>query len=184
PAAIARDAEVTAAVAAHAAASDPHAQYLLQSEGDARYRQSSVALADADIPAAIARDAEVTAAVAAHAAASDPHAQYLLQSEGDERYVQSLRAIYTSNCPTSANNTTSIPHKLVVARITSFTAFATLYAGTINEIRIQPGGGTPTWIGPNFYYTVDIGWSYINIRSSMNSAGVAGAPVTVVVDYI
>ncbi|NQE37527.1 hypothetical protein [Microcoleus asticus] len=37
PQPIARDAEVTAAINAHLAASDPHAQYLLQSEGDARY---------------------------------------------------------------------------------------------------------------------------------------------------
>ena len=43
PAAIARDAEVTAAMNAHLAASDPHSQYLLPSEGDARYRLSSTA---------------------------------------------------------------------------------------------------------------------------------------------
>ena len=39
PSAIARDAEVTAAINAHVGAADPHIQYLLQSEGDARYRQ-------------------------------------------------------------------------------------------------------------------------------------------------
>ncbi len=73
PAEIARDSEVLAAMAAHAAAADPHTQYLLQSEGDARYRQSSVALTDGDIPAAIARDSEVAAALAVHTAATDPH---------------------------------------------------------------------------------------------------------------
>ena len=39
PSAIARDAEVTAAINAHVGAADPHIEYLLQSEGDARYRQ-------------------------------------------------------------------------------------------------------------------------------------------------
>lgn len=73
PAVIARDTETAAAVAAHVAATDPHAQYLLQPEGDARYRQSAVSLTDADIPAAIARDSEVTATVAAHVATADPH---------------------------------------------------------------------------------------------------------------
>lgn len=42
PASIARDSEVTAAVAAHIAASDPHPQYETQTEADARYRQLSV----------------------------------------------------------------------------------------------------------------------------------------------
>lgn len=41
PSSIARDSEVTAAIAAHAAASDPHPTYLTQTEGDARYRQLS-----------------------------------------------------------------------------------------------------------------------------------------------
>ncbi|MEK0195853.1 tail fiber domain-containing protein, partial [Microcoleus anatoxicus] len=86
PAAIARDAEVTAVVAAHVAAADPHPVYLTQAEGDGRYRQTATALVDADIPAAIARDAEVTAAVAAHVAAADPHPVYLTQAEGDGRY--------------------------------------------------------------------------------------------------
>ncbi|MEG4013110.1 MULTISPECIES: hypothetical protein [unclassified Microcoleus] len=81
PAAIARDAEVTGAIAAHAAATDPHPAYLTQPEGDSRYLQTGVVLADTDIPASIARDSEVVAAVAAHAAALDPHAQYLTQAE-------------------------------------------------------------------------------------------------------
>ncbi len=73
PAAIARDTETAAAVAAHAAAVDPHPVYLTQIEGDGRYWQSATALADADIPAAIARDAETAAAIAGHVAVSDPH---------------------------------------------------------------------------------------------------------------
>lgn len=51
--AIARDSEVTAAINSHLAAADPHPQYLLQSEGDARYRQSSTAFfAAAPLPTA------------------------------------------------------------------------------------------------------------------------------------
>lgn len=38
PAAIARDAEVAAAIAAHTAAADPHPVYLTQTEGNERYR--------------------------------------------------------------------------------------------------------------------------------------------------
>jgi hypothetical protein len=37
PAAIARDAELTAAQAAHINATDPHLQYATQARGDARY---------------------------------------------------------------------------------------------------------------------------------------------------
>lgn len=86
--AMALDTEYIAADTAHTNAADPHSQYLLQSEGDARYRQNSVALMDSDIPAAIARDSEVTAAVVAHVGATDPHIQYLLPVEGDARYRQ------------------------------------------------------------------------------------------------
>ncbi len=39
PAGVARDTETTAAINAHVAEADPHAQYLLQAEGDARYPQ-------------------------------------------------------------------------------------------------------------------------------------------------
>ena len=61
PAAIARDAEVTTAIANHAAAADPHPGYLTPAEGNAAY--------------------EVIGAVAAHAAAADPHAGYQKESE-------------------------------------------------------------------------------------------------------
>lgn len=44
PAPIARDTEYIAADASHLAATDPHIQYLLQSEGDTRYRQTATAL--------------------------------------------------------------------------------------------------------------------------------------------
>lgn len=41
PAEIARDIETTAAITAHVTDVDPHAQYLLQAEGDARYPRFS-----------------------------------------------------------------------------------------------------------------------------------------------
>ncbi len=96
---IARDSEVTAAVAAHAAAADPHPVYLTQTEGDGRYRQTATPLSDADIPAAIARDSEVTAAVATHVAAADPHPTYLTQTEGDGRYRQTATALTDTDIP-------------------------------------------------------------------------------------
>lgn len=40
PGSIARDVEITAAIGAHSAATDPHPAYLSQTEGDARYRQT------------------------------------------------------------------------------------------------------------------------------------------------
>ncbi|WP_373534655.1 hypothetical protein, partial [Microcoleus sp.] len=87
PASIARDTEVSAAIASHTNATDPHPIYLTQPEGDSRYRQTGVALADSDIPASIARDTEVTAAITSHTAAVDPHPIYLTQAEGDARYL-------------------------------------------------------------------------------------------------
>jgi len=76
-----------AAVTAHEGAADPHAQYLTETEGDGRYRQTATALTDADIPAGIARDSEVTAAIGAHEAAADPHPGYLTAAEGNAAYA-------------------------------------------------------------------------------------------------
>lgn len=110
PAAIARDTEVTAAIAAHAGAADPHPTYMTSAEVDASiathagaadphtgYQKESEkgvangyaaldaggTVPDAQIPAAIARDAEVTAAINAHAAAADPHPTYMTSAEVD-----------------------------------------------------------------------------------------------------
>ena len=69
------------AVDAHEAESNPHPDYLTQTEGDARYRQSSTALVDADIPATIARDAEVASAVSTHEAATNPHPNYATDTD-------------------------------------------------------------------------------------------------------
>ena len=87
------DAKATAAaLAAHEAAGDPHAQYLTDAEADALYD----ALGDAD------------AAVAAHAAAGDPHAGYLTAAEGNAAY-QAL----DSDLTTLAANITAAGHALV-----------------------------------------------------------------------
>ena len=97
PAGLARDAEVTAAIAAHAAAGDPHPGYLTAAEGNAAYipltqrgaingvatLDAAGTIPDAQIPAAVARDAEVTAAITAHAALADPHTGYQKESEKD-----------------------------------------------------------------------------------------------------
>jgi hypothetical protein len=99
PPGMATDAETTAAINAHTGAADPHTQYLLQSEGDARYRQISVLLTDSDIPSGVARKAEVTAAINAHTGAVDPHTQYLLQSEGDARYFRGISQLFTLDPP-------------------------------------------------------------------------------------
>jgi hypothetical protein len=61
PPTLATDAEVAAAVAAHAAAPDPHPVYLSAAEGNAAY--------------------EAAGAVAAHTAAVDPHTGYQKESE-------------------------------------------------------------------------------------------------------
>lgn len=108
PAGVARDTETTAAINAHVATADPHPIYLTQTEGDSRYRQSAVALADGDIPAGIARDSETTAAINAHVAAADPHAQYLLQSEGDGRYRQTAVALTDADIPAAIARDTEI----------------------------------------------------------------------------
>lgn len=87
PDAIARDSEVTAAVAAHEAAADPHTGYQRESEkGNANGYASldgSGTVPDAQIPATIARDSEVTTAISNHEAAADPHTGYQRESEKD-----------------------------------------------------------------------------------------------------
>jgi hypothetical protein len=73
PPEIARDSEVTAAIASHVAAVDPHPVYLTQTEGDTRYRQTTVQIPDTDVASTIARDSEVAAAIANHIAEQAPH---------------------------------------------------------------------------------------------------------------
>lgn len=92
-----------AAVAAHEALGDPHAQYLTNSEGSALFEalgatssQMAAHLLESDPhPQYLTADegsslyasaAAPNAAVAAHEGLSDPHPQYLVVAEGDARY--------------------------------------------------------------------------------------------------
>jgi hypothetical protein len=90
PAAIARDAEVTASITTHAGAADPH--------GDRAFDTAAIAThaggADPHNDRAFA-----SAAVATHAGAGDPHPTYLTQAEADALY----RAI--GYVPTHASTT-------------------------------------------------------------------------------
>lgn len=99
---------ITAAISAHTSAADPHTQYLNQSRGDARYRQTATALTDSDIPAGVARDSEVTAAISAHASATDPHPVYLTQTEGDTRYRQTSTPLTDSDIPSAIARDTEV----------------------------------------------------------------------------
>jgi hypothetical protein len=81
-----------AAVAAHSAEGDPHAQYLTPAEADALYDPIG----------------EAAAEVAAHAALGDPHPGYLTPSEGNAAY-QPL----DSDLTTLAANITAFGHSLV-----------------------------------------------------------------------
>ncbi|MEK0196016.1 hypothetical protein, partial [Microcoleus anatoxicus] len=127
PAAIARDAEVTAVVAAHVAAVDPHPVYLTQAEGDGRYRRTATALTDADIPAAIARDAEVTAAVAAHVAATDMHS------------IRCKILNFTAGPPSTDGTVVYVPHGIVSAKILGF------------SVSIQINPAQDFWVNQNYF---------------------------------
>ena len=101
--AAADDGSGPAAVAAHEALGDPHAQYLTNSEASALFEalgatSSSMAahllaadphpqyLTPAEGSSLYASAAAPNAAVAAHEGLSDPHPQYLVVAEGDARY--------------------------------------------------------------------------------------------------
>lgn len=101
--AAADDGSGPAAVAAHEALGDPHAQYLTNSEASALFEalgatSSSMAahlLAADPHPQYLTADegsslyasnAAPSAAVAAHEGLADPHPQYLVVAEGDARY--------------------------------------------------------------------------------------------------
>lgn len=66
---------ISAAVAAHAGAADPHPGYLTAAEGNAAYDAIGAASA-----AQAAAEATAAGALGAHVAAGDPHPAYLLES--------------------------------------------------------------------------------------------------------
>ena len=97
PAAIARDTETVAAIAAHNNESWPHAEW---------WKQMFPFLWNTFLP----RDrtgqnptyftqAEVSNAIDTHASAVDPHPAYLTQVEGDGRYRQSATALVDADIP-------------------------------------------------------------------------------------
>lgn len=99
-------------VTAHEGAADPHPGYLTQTEGDARYRRTAVALVDADIPAEIARDAEVTAAISTHAAtphggAGGADGRLIVNASTSNQTVAGSALVALTGCsfPVEANST-------------------------------------------------------------------------------
>lgn len=178
PSGIARDTETTAAINAHTTAADPHPIYLTQTEGDARYRQSAVALVDGDIPAGIARDTETTVAINAHAAAADPHPIYLTQAEGDSRYsLVKIFAVDSIRTASTEGQSIVINHGLQVSKILGFQAIVEPFAGT--------------WVPPNwsrtpgaqFVVNLDSNSVYIT-NVSGNSFNILNKPVRIIVHHI
>ena len=101
--AAADDGSGPAAVAAHEALGDPHAQYLTQAEGEALFDLAGASstemaahllasdphpgyLTPAEASSLFASAAAPAAAVASHEGLPDPHPQYLVVAEGDARY--------------------------------------------------------------------------------------------------
>lgn len=178
PQPIARDAEVTAAINAHSSATDPHTQYLLQAEGDARYRLISTALTDSDIPAAIARDSEVTAAINAHLAATDPHLQYATQARADERYGKIKKIVLLGVTANAEGGLVQIAHGLALSNIMSVNCL------------VQEIGGS--WVAPMLPAAITAGLQFcLSVTSGHvhvhnipgNSSRILSRSVRVVIDY-
>jgi hypothetical protein len=166
---------------AHLAATDPHSQYLLQNEGDARYRQTSTLLTDADIPSAIARDAEVTAVMNAHLAATDPHSQYLLQNEGDARYRLSSMAFFaTTPFPTAntAGNSIAFSWNSVQPGlgIAEFCNYAGLGGGDAFNFFRMPGNDLSTPSLSHRVSRIDISGGYIQTSDKRLKSNLSPAP--------
>ena len=181
PPPIARDAEVTAAMNAHLEASDPHSQYLLPSEGDARYRQSSTALTASDMPSAMATDAEVTAAMNAHLGASDPHSQYLLPSEGDARYRLSSTAFFaTAPLPPGsvAGNSIALSWNSVQPGqgIAELCNYAGLGGGDAFNFFRMPGNSTATPSLSHRLGRIDLAGAYVQSSDRRLKNNLSSAP--------
>jgi len=102
------DANIEDAIEAHESATDPHSQYLLESDAADTYStkaafialQQNIAvemntLAKQDEVDGIRADVDETQhTLEQHLNASDPHPNYLTQAEGDTRYLQEIPAEY------------------------------------------------------------------------------------------
>ncbi|MCC3532576.1 MAG: hypothetical protein JGK21_31945 [Microcoleus sp. PH2017_22_RUC_O_B] len=168
PAAITRDTETAAAIAAHEAKTDPHPVYLTQAEGDGRYRQTAVALVDADIPAAIARDLEVTAAVDLHTRAVDLHTRC---------------KIYNFLTASTDGGVSSVLHGLASGKILGMTCMVEGAAG--NGFFIFPSTFTSPGTLSGYKYTASIGNGHIFIQNILNdSYNLISKPVRVMIWYL
>ena len=142
---------------------------MTQIEGDNRYRQSAVALADADIPAAIARDAEVTNAFATHVSAtrledSTPIKIKLIQ--GTTAAAQGQSAI--------------IPHGLDFNKILS-AQVVVRSSPSLVPVAFQNGSGTSG--GFRFNWAIVQGDLYIhNVQGE--SVGLLSRPVLALITYL
>lgn len=179
-------------VATHEQKTDPHPQYLTQQEGDARFRQLSTAITDAELPSTIARNSGVTAAINGHLNATDPHPLYLTQVEADARYQlkggQLAVANLNLNVPSTANGVTSLDMANTFAalgygtnfdygKIKKISAIGSL--GTSNVIRVPDGG-----IGlPGYYYGLCITNRSITVRTTNDSGSVLNMPIIIRVEY-
>jgi len=176
PSTVARDAEVTAAINAHTSAADPHPQYLVQSEGDARYRQSAIALVDSDIPGGVARDAEVTAAINAHLGATDPHSQYATQARADARYGTIKKILFSGTTAASQGASTIITHGLIVSKIMAVNALVEHATGLL----VSPSHTMST--GYEFNLSLDGTQIYVG-NVATKSFNILSKPVRIVIDY-
>lgn len=195
PAAIARDTETAAAIAAHAALEDPHPIYLTQAEGDGRYRQSAVPLADGDIPAAIARDAEFAAADLAHVGLSNPHpglwariTNAFLALTGGQTIIKNNPAVITSSFTSGQNHlellTTDGSNPILGFHRGGFTATALYHLGYgNNSLRIRNADGFDSPL----LHNGNIGVRHVVILVTTNATSILAIllpPLGIVVDKI
>ena len=174
PASIARDAEVISAIASHTSAIDPHPIYLTQVQGDRLYRQSAIALADADIPAAIARDLEVTSAIANHVTAANPHPQYLIAKQ----------KIITVTSANSQGTQASSAHGLDQATIIGFRAMMRIDSSTsAGAIPLILPGGLPGLAGYNYSARLTSSHCIVRLHPT-DSNQIFSRVVTFIIDHI
>lgn len=164
PAAIARDTETAAAINAHVAAADPHAQYLLQAEADARYRQTAVMIADAGISETIARDSEITAALSGHVNAPGFH---------------SVQCSIISTVVAAAGTETAVSIGVIpAAKIVGINAYILDNLGTSGIFYVLRGGGG------DFNPTPRLTNGWIRIPSVVNGSQFIGDPIHFLVWHI
>lgn len=153
-------AETAARIAAddaHVAASDPHPQYLLSAEGDAKI---SAHLAAADPHPQYLTSAEGDAKVAAHAAAADPHPQYVTTAEGDASYLRgnvSAPVVYTNLVTNPSFESSTSPWTGPNGSTIALSSAVTPVHGTKVLAVTVPGARGPVGVGA--------GYSILNLKA-------------------